>query len=144
MKASRMTKWRRTKSGLTLSASLDENAKVSDTLVERLSALSESSGESVVNEGVLQTGTGEAGHKGRREGKKAKVKQRTQKKVNKSLFNLKGEQQGHSRQTCCEKSETDLENLLESLLNGGGTSGGGCLSNLNLLNGVNGLGSSVS
>lgn len=75
-----MTRWRRTKSGLTLSASLDENAKVSDTLVERLSALSESSGESVVNEGVLQTGTGEAGHKGRREGKKAKVKQRTQKK----------------------------------------------------------------
>lgn len=47
---------------------------MSDTLVERLGALSESSGESVMNEGVLEAGTGEAGHEGRREGTKAKGK----------------------------------------------------------------------
>lgn len=144
MRASRMAKTRKTKSGLTLSAGLDENAKVSDTLVERLGALSESSGESVVDEGVLEAGAGEARHEGeRREGKKAKVKMTKKESVN-PLVDLRKEKQGHSRQTRCEKSETDLENLLESLLNGGGTSGGGCLSNLNLLNGVNGLGSSVS
>jgi hypothetical protein len=37
----------------TLSAGLDENAEVSDTLVERLGALAETASESVVDEGVL-------------------------------------------------------------------------------------------
>ena len=104
----------------TLSAGLDENAEVSDTLVERLGALAETASESVVDEGVLEAS--EKGKVGRQHG-------------------LDGGRGHWSR----SEGATHLENLLEGLLNGGGTaSGGGGLSDLNLLNGVNGLGSSVS
>ena len=39
---------------LGLGAGLDENTEVSDSLVESLGGLSESSGESIVDEGVLR------------------------------------------------------------------------------------------
>jgi len=93
---------------------------VSDSLVEGLSGLSESSSESIVNKGVL---------------KRMREKRKRRRSAPCWSRLIKGSRKGR---------RTDLENLLKSLLDGE-SSLGGLLSDLDLLDGINnGFRSSVS